>query len=117
MVEIVPEEPKDKNADVGDNFVVLPPKDDDSNEKENNPDQTNPGKPTWPTKSGRTREKVEGDCNRALINSEAGKAAMRIPGLSIKTYWQQCVDDMQVRVRWFSQYMIYFICSITAISI
>ena len=96
MVEIFSEEPKKKRTDGDGPFIVLPSDNGESSEKEYNPGQTNPPTPKWPTESGRTKDKVEEHCSRTLIDSEAGKAAKRIPGFSIKPFWKQCVDDMQV---------------------
>ena len=93
MVEIFAEWP---NGKIDGKVVVVP--NDESSLKEYNPDQIQPEKPTWPTKSGRTKEIVEAYCNNVLIESSAGEAAMTIPGFSIKPYWQQCVDDIQVKL-------------------
>ena len=95
MVEIFSEYPYGNHTDINGKFVVLP--NDESSLREYNPDQLQVKNQTWPTKSGRTKEEVETYCNSALIESAAGKAAVTLPGFSIKPYWQQCVDDMQVK--------------------
>ena len=61
-----------------------------------NPDKPTETVPNWPTKSGRTKEKVEEYCNSTIRNSPSGRICSIIPDFPFYHFVHQCITDIQV---------------------
>ncbi len=57
---------------------------------------------TWPTASGITKENVTQFCENKLRYSKAGAACGLLNGVDVDGLVQQCITDIQVRLRLFS---------------
>ena len=73
------------------------------------PDEPTGTIPDWPTKSGRTKDKVEEHCNNAIRNSPSGRICSIIPDFPFHHFVQQCITDIQVLFK-LLHYVVISIC-------
>ena len=104
---------KRRSLDAG---VVLP-EDDDSVFYKYDPAPMEPVNITWPTTSGKTQSQVRSYCNHKLRNSAPGKLCTKLPDFSFDTYVQQCMDDIQVCKKLYTERFCYTIARVPFIEI
>ena len=85
------------------NNKVFLPKNENATNCTFSPDRPSGIIPDWPTKSGRTKEKVEEHCNNAIRNSPSGRICSIIPGFPFHHFVHQCITDIQVLFEFFLQ--------------
>ena len=54
--------------------------------------------PSWPTKSGKTKNSVTVYCAKAVKDSEPGKVCGVIPTFNFSSFIDQCIEDVKVNI-------------------